>query len=81
MSHVDHVTGEAVEAFLQSLRQRRVRVHVPGRFESREIPLLRERELGQKLRDIRADEVSTEELQVLDDAVAAVLRGRGQPAP
>ena len=46
-SEVDHVPCEAVDGFLQGLRQRRVRVHVAGQLVDGEIPLLREGELGQ----------------------------------
>src|SRR5690606_28128335 len=52
-SEVDHVAREAVEALLQRLRQRRVGVHVTGQLQRREVPLLRERQLGQKLGDVR----------------------------
>eukprot|EP01136_Pigoraptor_vietnamica_P011514 Opistho-1_new@50444 len=64
-SEVDHVAGEAVEALLQRLRQRRVRVHVAGQLQRRQIPLLSQRQLGQELRHVRADHVGADELEVL----------------
>lgn len=65
VSHVDHVTGEAVEGLLQRLRQRGVGVHVAGGLEGGEVPLLREGQLGQKLGDVRSDQVTADELEVL----------------
>ena len=59
------MAGEAVERLLQRLGQRRVRVHVARRLERREVPFLRERELGEQLRDVGADEVAAEQLEVL----------------
>ena len=57
--------GEAVERLLHRLRQRRVRVHVARQLERREVPLLRERQLGQQLRHVGADQVAAEQLEVL----------------
>ena len=45
-SEINHVAGEAVEALLQCLRQRRMGVNVSGEFVDGQIPLLRERQLG-----------------------------------
>ena len=50
---VDHVAGQAMEAFLQCLRQGRVGVHVAGQLGDREVPLLSQRELGQQARTRR----------------------------
>ncbi len=44
-SEVDHVAGEAVEAFLQRLGHRRMGVHVAGQLVGGQIPFLRQREL------------------------------------
>ena len=46
-------------------RQRRVRVHVARRLEGGEVPLLRERQLGQQLGHVGADQVAAEQLEVL----------------
>lgn len=61
-SEVDHVAGEAVERFLECFAEGGVGVDVAGQFGGGQVPLLREGELGKKLRDVRADHVSTEEL-------------------
>src|SRR3954453_23123792 len=60
-SEVDHVAGKAVEALLQRLRQRGVAVHVAAQLVDREVPLLGERELGQQLGHVVADEVSAKQ--------------------
>jgi hypothetical protein len=62
---VDHVAGQAMEAFLQRLRRRRVRVHIAGQFVGGQVPLLRQRQLGQQLRDVMSDQASAEQLAVL----------------
>ena len=62
---IDHVAGEAVEALLQRLGQRRVGVDVAGQLVGGEVPLLRQRQLGQQLGDVGADQVSAEQLAVL----------------
>ena len=54
-----------MEAFLQRLRQRRVRVHIAGQFVGGQVPLLRQRQLGQQLRDVMSDQASAEQLAVL----------------
>src|SRR5690606_37097706 len=63
-SEVDHVPREAVDRLLDGLGQRRVRVHVARDLVDGEVPLLRERELGQELGRVGADEVAAEELAV-----------------
>ena len=54
-----------MEAFLQCLRQRRVGVHVAGQLGDREVPLLSQRELGQQLGHVVADQMAAEQLAVL----------------
>ena len=61
---IDHVARETVEGLLQRLRQGWVGVHVACELERSEVPLLREGELGQKLRHIGADEVAADELEM-----------------
>src|SRR4051794_33583547 len=63
-SEVDHVAGEAVDGLLQRLGQRRVGVHVARELGGREVPLLREGQLGQQLGDLGADQVPAEQLAV-----------------
>src|SRR6478735_1401976 len=64
-SEVDHVAGKAVETLLQRLRQRWVGVDVAGELVYPEVPLLGERELGQKFGHVVSDEVSAEQFAVL----------------
>ncbi len=63
-SQVDHVPGEAVDGLLQTLGQRGVGVDVAGHLVGREVPLLRQRQLGQQLGGLRADDVAAEQLAV-----------------
>ena len=55
---------EPVEDLLQRLPQRGVHVHVAGQLEGTEVPLLRQRQLGQELGDVRTDEVAAEQRAV-----------------
>ena len=48
-----------------ALAERRVGVHVAGQLGRGEVPLLRQRELGQQLGHVVADEVPAEQLAVL----------------
>src|SRR3954471_20872437 len=63
-SEVDHVASQAVDRLLQPLAERRVRVHVARQLGRGEIPPLRQRQLGQQLGDLGADEVPAEQLAV-----------------
>src|SRR5690606_13660224 len=63
--HVDHMAGKAVDGFLDRLAERRVSVDVACHFVNGEVPLLRQRELGQQFGDVGADEVGAEQLAVL----------------
>jgi hypothetical protein len=67
---VDHVAGQAMEAFLQRLRQPRVRVHIAGQFVGGQVPLLRQRQLGQQLRDVMSDQASAEQPPYLPSAIS-----------
>ena len=58
-------------------------VHVAGELERAEVPLLGERQFGQQLGDIRADEVPAEQLTegwIGGLVLEAALNGAGWPA-
>ena len=59
------MADQAVEALLHRLRQGRVGVDVARELIGGEVPLLRQRQLGQQLGDVGADEVAAEQFQVL----------------
>ena len=74
------MAGETVEGLLHGLGQRRVGVHVARTFESGQVPLLGERQLGQQLRHVGADQVPAEELEVLAIAIS-FTKPIGSPRP